>query len=220
LSKREAEQLIKLLENEELWFKAAVLMALIWGLRRSEIIGLQVRAIDWELGQVVVDHTVTQQTLEGKNSIVARPFTKNKKAKHFDLIAPLNQVLKKLIEEHKKNAIIFGERYDHRWDGYLMRYADGKLITPNALTNAFEKFIKKNGIKRIRLHDLRHSCASILFSNGVDLLTIQEVLGHAQLTTTISYTHKISEKKGIALKQMSCMLMGKNGEKEANEKSG
>lgn len=186
LSKSEAEQLIKLLENEELWFKAAVLMALIWGLRRSEIIGLQVRAVDWELGQVVVDHTVTQQTLEGKNSITAKPFTKNKRAKCFDIIAPIDQVLKELIEEHKKNAIVFGEGYDHHWDGYLMRYADGKLVTPNALTSAFEKFIKKNGIKHIRLHDLRHSCASLLYANGADLLTIQEILGHAQLTTTIS----------------------------------
>ena len=60
--------------------------------------------------------------------------------------------------------------------------------------------------KIIRLHDLRHSCASILFANGTDLLTIQEVLDHQQLTTTISDTHKISEKKASALEEMSKQL--------------
>lgn len=220
LSENEAMEFIRLLEKEELWFKAAVLMALLWGLRRSEIIGIRVWAIDWEVGQIVVDHTVTQQTIDGKNTITPKPFTKNKKPKCFALISPLNQVLKELMEEHKNNAIMFGDDYDHFWDGYLMRYADGKLVTPNALTAAFEKFVNKHNLKHIRLHDLRHSCASILYANGTDLLTIQEILGHAQLTTTISYTHKISEKKGIAIEQMSSMLTGENERRDENEKSG
>ena len=80
------------------------------------------------------------------------------------------------------------------------------MITPNSLTNAFGRFIKENHLKDVRLHDLRHSCASILFASGTDLLTIQEILGHAQLTTTIAYTHKISEKKSYALTAMSEQL--------------
>ena len=71
--------------------------------------------------------------------------------------------------------------------------------------------------KQIRFHDLRHSCASILYANGIDLLTIQEILGHAQLTTTIMYTHKISEQKSIALSQMSNLMM--LGTADDNEES-
>ena len=153
-------------------------------------------------------HTITQQTVDGKNTIVPKPFTKNRHAKLFSLTEPLTGLLKEIIDEHHKNEKLFGTSYDMVWNDYLIRYPDGKLVSPNALTNSFAKYVKRIGFKNIRLHDLRHSCASILFANGADLLTIQEVLGHQQLTTTISYTHKISEKKGMVLEEMSYVEQG------------
>lgn len=95
-----------------------------------------------------------------------------------------------------------------------MRYPDGKIIPPNTITQHFQIFLEKNKLKRIRFHDLRHSCASILFANGVDILTIQEILGHAQLTTTIAYTHKISDTKTKALAQMSNQFLQPNTPKK------
>jgi len=206
LSIEEAKQLIQMLEGEELWFKVAVVLALFLGLRRSEIVGLRIYDIDLEKGILKVTHTVTQQTIDGKNTIVSKPFTKNRRPKIFRLTEPLTGLLKKLIDEHHENEKLFGENYNREWNDYLFRYPDGKLVHPNTLTNTFTKHVKRNGFKNIRLHDLRHSCASILFENGTDLLTIQEVLGHQQLTTTISYTHKISEKKSMALEEMSNQL--------------
>ena len=206
LSIEEAKKLIQQLQGEDLWFRVAVVLALLLGLRRSEIIGLRINDIDLKKGTLKVTHTVTQQTIDGKNTIVPKPYTKNMHAKIFDLTGPLTGLLKELIDEHHKNEKLFGKSYDREWNDYLVRYPDGKLVSPNALTNAFAKYVKRNGFKKIRLHDLRHSCASILFANGADLLTIQEVLGHQQLTTTISYTHKISEKKSMALEQMGNQL--------------
>lgn len=206
LSVEEAKQLIQMLEKEDLWFKVAVALALLLGLRRSEIIGLRINDIDLEKGILKVTHTITQQTVDGKNTIVPKPFTKNRHAKLFSLTEPLTGLLKEIIDEHHKNEKLFGTSYDMVWNDYLIRYPDGKLVSPNALTNSFAKYVKRIGFKNIRLHDLRHSCASILFANGADLLTIQEVLGHQQLTTTISYTHKISEKKGMVLEEMSKQL--------------
>lgn len=99
-----------------------------------------------------------------------------------------------------------------------MRYQDGKIIPPNTITQHFQTFLTKNELKKIRFHDLRHSCASILFANGVDILTIQEILGHAQLTTTITYTHKISDNKSKALTQMSNQFLLTNSkEKEVSQ---
>ena len=102
----------------------------------------------------------------------------------------------------------------------MIRYPDGKLVSPNALTNKFAAFVKKHNLKPIRYHDLRHSCASILHANGADFLTIQEILGHAQFSTTFIYTHIIDDQQNSALEQMSCMLMEENGEKEEDGKSG
>ena len=214
----EAKRLLQQINYEDLWFRVAVTMGLLLGLRRSEIIGLRISDINFGDNTICVSHTVTQQTLNGKNSLTPKPFTKNRTPKSFTISPAFTDLLKTLAEEHKRNEILFGAGYDKTWDGYLMRYPDGKLVSPNALTTAFSHFTKKNNFKPLRFHDLRHSCASILYANGTDLMTIQEILGHAQLTTTISYTHKISDRKGKALADMSERFFPeKHAEKEEPE---
>ena len=162
LSIEEAKQLIKMLDGEELWFKVAVVLALLLGLRRSEIVGLRINDIDLKKGILKVTHTVTQQTIDGKNTLVPKPYTKNRHAKVYNLTEPLISYIKELIEEHHKNEKLFGNSYNREWNDYLIRYLDGKRVHPNTLTTAFAKFVKRNGFKNVRLHDLRHSCASIL----------------------------------------------------------
>ena len=133
------------------------------------------------------------------------------------MIPWVSKIIEELIKENQQNAACFGRDYDHAWDGYLIRYPDGKLVHPNALTNKFAAFIKKHNLKPIRYHDLRHSCASILHANGADFLVIQEVLGHAQLSTTFMYTHTLEDRRSNVLTQMSKQIMentdGKSEEK-------
>jgi len=208
LTKGEANRMMRLIKGEELWFQVAVAMGLLIGLRRSEVIGSRESDINWETACITISQTVTQQTVDGKNVITVKPFTKNRSPKVLDLVLELNGLVKLLIEENRKNAELFGDSYDHTWDGYLIRYADGKLVSPNALTNRFDSFVRKHNLKPIRFHDLRHSCASFLYANGVDLLTIQQILGHAQLSTTVMYTHIINDQQHTALSQMSGQIMG------------
>ena len=64
------------------------------------------------------------------------------------------------------------------------------LMRAQYLTCAFPKFLEKHGLRRMRFHDLRHSCASLLLANGVPLKHIQEWLGHSDFTTTANiYAH-------------------------------
>lgn len=198
-TQEEAQHFISLLKDEELWFRVAVLLALLLGLRRSEVIGIREQDIDMQQGQLEVRHTVTQQTIDGVFQVTARPFTKNRRPKRFPLSAELSACLQALMDEAHHNAELFGASYNRNWDGYLFRYPDGNLVPPNTLTQKFDAFITKVSDKRLRYHDLRHSCASILYASGVSLKTIQEVLGHAQLTTTISYTHLYGQEKYAAL---------------------
>ena len=66
----------------------------------------------------------------------------------------------------------------------------GELMKPNYLSEAFPKFMKNHGLRQIRFHDLRHSCATLLYANGVALKDIQEWLGHSDIATTSNiYTH-------------------------------
>jgi len=66
----------------------------------------------------------------------------------------------------------------------------GERIKPAHLTQVFPEFLEKHGMRRIRFHDLRHSCASLLYANCVALKDIQERLGHSDIATTSNiYTH-------------------------------
>ena len=113
-----------------------------------------------------------------------------------------------MVQEQKQYRESFGKDYDTKWEGYLMRHPDGKLIKPNLLTNTFSRFAQKTELPSSRLHDLRHSCASILYASGVDLLTIQEILGHSQLSTTLMYTHNANDKKDKAVHHMAKRFLG------------
>lgn len=66
----------------------------------------------------------------------------------------------------------------------------GDLIKPHYVTESFPKLLKANGLRHIRYHDLRHSCASLLLANGVPMKQIQEWLGHSDFSTTANiYAH-------------------------------
>jgi integrase len=66
----------------------------------------------------------------------------------------------------------------------------GRLIEPNYITHTFPSFLKKHELRKIRFHDLRHSCASLLLANNVPMKQIQEWLGHSDFSTTANiYAH-------------------------------
>ena len=66
----------------------------------------------------------------------------------------------------------------------------GERMRANYLTSAFPKFLEDHGLRRMRFHDLRYSCASLLLANGVPLKQIQEWLGHSDIGTTANiYSH-------------------------------
>ena len=66
----------------------------------------------------------------------------------------------------------------------------GNIFNPRSVTANFSKLLEQNGLRHIRFHDLRHSCASLLLANDVPLKQIQEWLGHSDIGTTANiYSH-------------------------------
>lgn len=85
---------------------------------------------------------------------------------------------------------MFGNSYNQKYLGYLYVNEIGDLIKPDYISTAFPKFLQKHGMRRIRFHDTRHSCASLLLRNNVSMKQIQAWLGHSDYSTTANlYAH-------------------------------
>ena len=169
----------------------AVILASFYGLRRSEIIGLKWNCIDFERKTITIRHVVTQATINGKYQLVQKNRTKTKSStRSLPLVPQFESMLLQMHELQEQNKILFGNSYCREYDEYIYVDSMGYLIKPGFVTQHFRLICDKNGLKQIRFHDLRHSCATLLYENGVDMKAIQEWLGHSNISTTLNiYTH-------------------------------
>ena len=168
-----------------------IFLGAFYGLRRSEAVGLQWSAIDFESNTLTIRHTVTSCNLSGKRVQIVRDTTKTKSSmRTLPLIPAFKDLLLEKREKQEEYRRVCGRSYDKRYLDYICVDEMGTLISPDYLTASFPKLLKKNNLRHIRYHDLRHSCASLLLANGVPMKQIQEWLGHSDIATTSNvYAH-------------------------------
>ena len=188
-SGEELEQLFKAIQGDPSEF--GVIMAAFYGLRRSEVVGLKWDAIDFENKKISIQHTVVTAKVNGTLTEIARDKTKTKSScRTLPLIPACEQMLNKMKKEQEQNRKVCGKSYCTDYLDYIYVDPMGKRIRPDFLSQHFPDFLVAHQMKRIRFHDLRHSCASLLYANGVSLKEIQEWLGHSDISTTSNiYTH-------------------------------
>lgn len=203
------DELAELFENfKDTKLEFAVIMASFYGLRRSEIVGLKKSAIDWQRKTITIRHTVTEITLKGKRVMVAEDKTKSKKSyRSLPLIPQVENLLKRMYAQQSINQQLCGNSYDKEYLDYIYVNEIGNLMRPNYITTEFHKLLKKTDLKMIRFHDLRHSCATLLLSQGIGMKDIQEWLGHEDITTTSNtYSHYEYKQKIKAADAISNVL--------------
>ena len=186
------EELERLLEaSKDHPYSLLIQMTAFYGLRRSEALGLKWDAIDFERGTISVIRTVTTITVEGKQMEIEQQSAKTKSSlRTLPLIGSFREYFLQVKEAQELNKQICGNCYNHEYDGFVFVDELGERMRANYLTSAFPKFLEDHGLRRMRFHDLRHSCASLLLANGVPLKHIQEWLGHSDFTTTANiYAH-------------------------------
>lgn len=185
----ELAKLFTLVKGTQL--ELGVLLAAFYGLRREEVLGLKWDAIDFERKTIAIRHTVTEASVDGKHVIFAKDRTKTKSShRSLPLVQPFESFLRELKKKQSENRLICGSAYCRDNPDYVYVNDLGERVKPGWLTAAFPAFLEKHGMRRIRFHDLRHSCASLLYANGVALKDIQEWLGHSDIGTTGNiYTH-------------------------------
>ena len=189
LSAEEMQKMFEALRGTKL--ELPVLVAAFYGFRRGEVLGLKWDAIDFERGTISVIRTVTTITLDGKLTEIEQQSAKTKSSlRTLPLIGSFREYFLQVKEAQELNKQICGNCYNHEYDGFVFVDELGERMRANYLTSAFPKFLESHGLRRMRFHDLRHSCASLLLANGVPLKHIQEWLGHSDFTTTANiYAH-------------------------------
>ena len=135
----------------------AVITAAFYGLRRSEIVGLKWDAINFQKKTITIRHVVTQTMVEGKHTVIQKDRTKNKTShRSLPLVAPFEALLLDMKRQQKENQILCGNCYNTDYLDYIYVDPIGNLIKPDYITGHFQLVLKKNGLRRIRFHDLRH----------------------------------------------------------------
>ena len=194
-----------------------MLFAGIYGLRRSEILGLKWDAVDFDANTFVIKHTVTKVKGCGENQIITcRDLTKSKYGyRTYPLTPELRKALikqKMRIETNKR--FFYKDKYVMQTKEYICVKENGELIKPNHLTKRFQKLALKNGMRKIRLHDIRHSTGSLLAANNVNLRQIQDFLGHGSIRSTERYSHLQFESKQNAMGVINNILYVSNAQKK------
>lgn len=168
------------------------------GMRQGEAIALKWR--DIKNGYIDIYKTISKEKEDG-DYIINTPKTKSSIRK-IRIDSNLTNDLNKL-KEYYKNIIDFNE------DWYV--FGGIKPITPTTIGRRKDEYCVKAGIKKIRIHDLRHSHASLLLSNGVPITVISKRLGHSTIQMTLNtYAHLIPEDEDKAINMLNSLKSSSN----------
>lgn len=165
-----------------------------YGLRRSELLGLKWDSIDFRRKLITIRRTVTRVT-----KAVEKDKTKNTSSyRSFPLTPDMEELFQSIKSQQDQNRRLFAHSYQE--SNYVFTWPDGHLYRPDYITERFSNLLKNHRLPHIRFHELRHSCASLLLSEGFNLKDVQEWLGHADIKMTANiYGHlDVARKKGIA----------------------
>jgi integrase len=170
------------------------------GTRKGEALGVRWQDVDFERQTVRIAQTVSM--VHGKTEIVPRTKTRS-----IRLVTVDTRTLDAL-REHQATEDARRDKAGDKWqeNDLVFPSAVGTAVNPNNLTREYDKLIKLAGVKRIRIHDQRHTHATYLLQEGVPLAAVSERLGHKKISTTADFylhgTRKMNEQAMRAIEDL------------------
>lgn len=183
----EIQQLLNAIKGTDM--ELPLMIDINLGLRRGELLALKWKHIDFEKGLISIEDNMVE--VDRKVS-TDRVLTKAPKSISGQRVIPisstLNDFLKKAHTDYLLRKLKMGKDF---FDGdYVVCQKNGKPYKPNSFTDKFNNFLKKNNLKHIRLHDLRHTNATLMLTQGISPKVAQMRLGHSDYSTTMNiYSH-------------------------------
>ena len=177
-------------------------LTLFTGLRRSELLGLRWDDADLTLGQLYINRGLTHLR-DGRN-VIRTP--KTPKGRRMVALPPSAALV---LREHRENQT--AQRLVQglsalQGSALIFSKLDGSPMLPDTVSQAWRKLVRRTGFQGIRLHDARHTHASLLLKQGVHPKIVQERLGHATIATTLdTYSHVAPGLQEAAAKQFDTL---------------
>ena len=202
LDEQEIKRLLALLEAEPMQYKVMIKLLIYTGMRRGELCGLEWKDIDFETGLLRIVRS--SQYIGNRKIITKEPKTK---AGRREMI--LSKSALDMLREYRKwqnqKRLQVGE--DWIDNDRLFTQWNGVPIYPDTISDRFANFIKKHDLPKVTLHSLRHSNATLLIAEGVDVRTVSQRLGHADVSTTLNiYTHALQSRDKEAAERLEQAL--------------
>lgn len=203
-------------------YYALFYLILYTALRRSEILALRWCDIDRLMGEVSVTRSL-HRLRDG--SIVIRP-TKTGRARRLVTLPPsASLVVRQHKEKRALECTMLGVSLSD--EDFAFSHVDGTPLLPDTVSHVWTKTVKRAGLKHFRLHDGRHTHASLLLKQNVHPKVVQERLGHASISTTLDlYSHVVPGLQEAAARRFDEALspeynkmVGKGEDVEANSKA-
>jgi integrase len=188
---------------------AAYVLAATTGMRRGEVLGVRWRDVDFKARRLHVQQTVL--SVEYK-LVLGRPKTRRGERK-IALDAETIRVLTSHCAAQRREKELFGAGYnDH---GLVFAREDGSPVHPDYFSQTFDRAVKRLQLPRIRLHDLRHTHATLGLAAGIHVKVISDRLGHATTSFTQDvYMHAIPAVEEDAADQIADLVFGVQGSHE------
>lgn len=199
LTVEEAKALLALAEGDR--YEAVVVLGLAMGLRRGEILGLRWDDIDLESRTLRVQRAL--QRVGGALRLVETKTRASRRPLPVPLIAV--KALERRRARQSEDRLRAGESW--RSTGLVFTTGLGGPVEPRNVNRRFEEMRAKADLPWLRLHDLRHGCATFLLAHGVDPRTVMEILGHTTIRQTMDrYGHALPERMRAAADAMDQAL--------------
>lgn len=192
---------LELLSSEDTKYKVAIILTVFTGVRLGELMGLEWTDVDFKNGIISINRSSQYLSDIGV-------FTKVPKTESSIREIAIPEFIISLLEEYKlwyeEQKSIYGELWTN--SDRLFVQADGKPMHPSTISKWFVKYVGQIGLPVINFHGLRHTNASLLVAQNIDIAVISARLGHAQISTTLDfYVHPLlshNRKAGYALENL------------------
>lgn len=182
-----------------LWF-----LLTLEGMRRGEALGLRWSDINWERGVAHIAQTITANKND-KGKAVIQPRTKTQAgSRSVRLTHETIEVLKAHRSAQLERRLAASEWEDH---DLILSTSHGSPINPTNVSRAFSRLVMLSGVPKIRVHDTRHTAATLLLRAGIPAKVVSERLGHANISITLgTYSHVLPDMQDDAASAMSAIL--------------